>query len=713
MISGTPMIMSGQNQPYVFKMDSFNVLDRGTRTITNSGTFGTDGNAKLYTGMGCKFNGSNQHIETEYVPNINSLTLMQTIRFDSPYTTYDASGSRGGGGRFYFGINAGNLTVGLGSVYRITSFNVLGAGVLRLVLTYRSDGNVYVWANGVLIDTYACGAITSDLPAFHIGRYNYSGTHYGVNGLLNNIIAIEKEITDEDVAYDFNNPEELVAMVVGDNNPNFSFTNDDIKMCYSLTEGSTEITNNLVTNTQSSIVNFTETVWSDSITRDKGLQKSLLEHDVNNKLIGKVENGILNASSGYIVFVNNSHLYIEKCLDDVRGISSKLKAKWCDGTVSYTYPNLESTSFISTWRTTTDNESITLPLRLGYYYDMTVDWGDDTISLVEAHDDINATHIYEVSGVYTITISGVCGAFYFNNVHPDKDKILGISNLGAMYWATLYGAFYGCTNLNNLETKICDTSNVIDMGYAFRELPGVNLNISTLDTAKVELFTYTFYNCLSPTIDVSGFDTSKVTSFLGMFYNTVAEDLDVSGFDTSSAITLSSVFTNSKALVLDISGFDLSKVTTMNGLFQNTVAEINTSGLNTSNVTNFSSMFNGAKSSVIDVSSFDVSNTTSLSSMFQSMPNVLVLDVSGFDTALVTNMATMFYNLPCAVLDVSGFNTANVTTMSNTFYGVQASILDVSGFNTAKVTTMNSMFKFSKANIIDIITITVINVFFR
>ncbi len=48
--------------------------------------------------------------------------------------------------------------------------------------------------------------------------------------------------------------------------------------------------------------------------------------------------------------------------------------------------------FVSIWRTTTDDETITLPLESGGTYDFTVDWGDG--SATQDITDHNASHEY-------------------------------------------------------------------------------------------------------------------------------------------------------------------------------------------------------------------------------------------------------------------------------------------------------------------------------
>jgi hypothetical protein len=110
-------------------------------------------------------------------------------------------------------------------------------------------------------------------------------------------------------------------------------------------------------------------------------------------------------------------------------------------------------AFVSTWRTTTSNETITLPTPTNYE----VNWGDGT-STTNAN-----SHVYSLAGDYEIKIIGNITDFRFNNT-GDKDKILEVSNFGGLNLVN--ASFYGCENLNFIDDnfKVLFTS----LGSAFR-----------------------------------------------------------------------------------------------------------------------------------------------------------------------------------------------------------------------------------------------------
>lgn len=67
--------------------------------------------------------------------------------------------------------------------------------------------------------------------------------------------------------------------------------------------------------------------------------------------------------------------------------------------------------FITTWETTTANESITIPTT-GNGYNYTVNWGDGAITNGENGD---AIHTYATAGTYTVSITGNFPRIYFNS----------------------------------------------------------------------------------------------------------------------------------------------------------------------------------------------------------------------------------------------------------------------------------------------------------
>lgn len=83
--------------------------------------------------------------------------------------------------------------------------------------------------------------------------------------------------------------------------------------------------------------------------------------------------------------------------------------------------------FITTWKTTSNNESIIIPTFSGETYNYTVDWGDGSSNDTNVQGD--ATHNYAASGDHIITITGTFPRIYFD-CGGDKLKIISIDQWG-------------------------------------------------------------------------------------------------------------------------------------------------------------------------------------------------------------------------------------------------------------------------------------------
>ncbi|QAA80457.1 BspA family leucine-rich repeat surface protein [Aequorivita sp. H23M31] len=168
---------------------------------------------------------------------------------------------------------------------------------------------------------------------------------------------------------------------------------------------------------------------------------------------------------------------------DVHGNSSSATAtvtvedplETCDGVVP-------TDNFVTTWKTTMPNETITIPTT-GSGYNYSVDWGDGNS---DAGKTGNASHIYATPGIYTVSISGNFPRIYFNN-GGDRLKIRSIEQWGNIQWSSMNSAFAGAENLVSHATDMPDLSMVNDMYGMFaycRKFNGDanfgNWNVSTV-----------------------------------------------------------------------------------------------------------------------------------------------------------------------------------------------------------------------------------------
>ena len=224
-------------------------------------------------------------------------------------------------------------------------------------------------------------------------------------------------------------------------------------------------------------------------------------------------------------------------------------------------------AFITEWNMPSGD--FTLPLRSGYTYNMTVDWGDGSaLSTVTAYDDVDATHSYS-AGTYQITILGTCATIYINNgsvktyltkviqwgnVNFDNfnNSFYGASNLtylpfgaitGVSGVGSLNGAFENCSGLTSLPSGMFDNfSSSLGLLSLFQGCSG----LTSIPSGLLDVFTGTinftsvFYGCSSLTSIPSGlFDyNTSVTNFINTFRgcNSLSE-IPANLFDNNDAVT--------------------------------------------------------------------------------------------------------------------------------------------------------------------------------
>lgn len=329
---------------------------------------------------------------------------------------------------------------------------------------------------------------------------------------------------------------------------------------------------------------------------------------------------------------------------------------------------VSGTPFVSTWQTTSPNETITLPLVEGYKYKMLVNWGDGSAeSLIGAFDDPAVTHTYATPGTHTISIKGRAEAWRFKDL-GDKNKILTVQELGDLGWRDFSSAFQCCANLTTFIGG--NTSEVVQMSNMFRAASQVTPDIGDWDTSRVTNMSLMFYRAYLADPDVSRWNVSKVSRFNSMFYEASIARPDTSQWDTSSATDMSRLFQGALLANPDVSHWNTSRVVNMSAVFRTT---------NTANP---------------DVSNWDTSNVTDMSLMFSDAQVARPVTTS-WNTSSVTTMSQMFYLALQANPDTRYWDTSNVTDMYRMFRGASLAAPNTLNWNTSKVQNMGGLFSFA------------------
>ena len=176
---------------------------------------------------------------------------------------------------------------------------------------------------------------------------------------------------------------------------------------------------------------------------------------------------------------------------------------------------------------------------------------------------------------------------------------------GAVMPKSCYYWFYDCNNLTQIK------------------------NMESLYTNECTTMYGMFYGCASLTnIDISHFDTSKVTTMFNMFSTCRSlVNIDVSHFNTSHVTNMSNMFYYCDKLVnINLSSFNTENVTTMNMMFDecHSLTKLDLSSFNTENVTDMEQMF-GYCENLVEVNtseSFLIQENSNLKSMFLNCSNL-------------------------------------------------------------------------------------------
>ena len=268
-----------------------------------------------------------------------------------------------------------------------------------------------------------------------------------------------------------------------------------------------------------------------------------------------------------------------------------------------------SSWFVTTWRTTTSNESITVPARGTY----TIDWGDGT---VEENVSGTQSHTYDSAGRHTVRISDGITGFRLDTTN-DAYKLVSIDQWGTAQWTSMYAAFRGGYNMSYNATDAPDLSGVSDASHMFRDARSFNG-------------------------DLSSWDVSSVTTMVDMFRGATAFNKPLSSWDVSSVTDMSRMFSEASSFNGDISGWDVSSVAGMNGMFRGATSfNQPLNSWNTSSLTKIRAMFWGAHSFNQPLDSWNTSSVTDMRSVFTDAQS-FNQPLDSWDVSSVTRMGDMF-----------------------------------------------------------------------
>lgn len=167
----------------------------------------------------------------------------------------------------------------------------------------------------------------------------------------------------------------------------------------------------------------------------------------------------------------------------------------------------DTTSFITTWRTTSANETITIPtFGSGYNYDISTSDGQTFTGVTG-----NQTITFATAGDYDVSISGAFPRIYFNN-GVERAKIVDVKQWGNISWTTFLKSFFGCVNLQLTATDSPNLSNATTLQNMFRGCTILNASINHWDVSNITnmraLLQQTLFNQ-----NIGSWDITNVSNF--------------------------------------------------------------------------------------------------------------------------------------------------------------------------------------------------------
>ncbi len=359
------------------------------------------------------------------------------------------------------------------------------------------------------------------------------------------------------------------------------------------------------------------------------------------------------------------------------------------GSFGAAHGQADTTTFITKWKTTAANESVTLPITVasGSY---TVDWGDGTADTTGSA--ANPTHTYATTGTHTVTVSGNLSRIHLGGDSSNAAKLVSIDQWGDSRWTTMASAFRGAANMAYNATDAPDLSGVTDMSRMFKSAFHVqphSHDLSGWDVSNVTNMSSMFEHTNAFNADISSWDVSSVTNMSNMFHLTSSFDQPLNSWDTSSVTSMRSMFSGASSFDQPLSSWDVSSVTDMSAMFFSSDFNQQIDSWDVSSVTNMYRMFHDSDFNQ-QIDSWDTSSVIHMSYMFARAS--FDQPLNSWDTSSVTNMRSMFHDASSFDQPLNSWDTSSVTSMRSMFSGASSFDQPLSSWDVSSVTDMSSMF---------------------
>ncbi|MEM7484689.1 MAG: BspA family leucine-rich repeat surface protein [Bacteroidota bacterium] len=271
--------------------------------------------------------------------------------------------------------------------------------------------------------------------------------------------------------------------------------------------------------------------------------------------------------AGVLSLTNGKSLDFETKTEHTLFVSAEDGELETNAKVTITVQNVNDT-FVTTWRTTEDGESITIGLFVGgLTYDFMIDWGDGTV------EDITETggiaHSYATAGNHVVTIQGYFPGIRMAGQPLSAPKLISLDQWGNNKWEHMVGAFQGCENMVYKATDVPDLSKVSSFSSMFRDAEKFNGDIGNWEVDNIVSMASMFAGASSFNGDISNWNTENVTNMSFMFNGASSFNGNIGNWNVSSVTTMHSMFSGASSFDQDIGGWNIGSITNMENMFDN------------------------------------------------------------------------------------------------------------------------------------------------
>ena len=350
--------------------------------------------------------------------------------------------------------------------------------------------------------------------------------------------------------------------------------------------------------------------------------------------------------------------------------------------------------FITTWRTTQTEETITIFTNPDYTYNFDIDWENDGI--------IDATgvtgeiaHEYPAAGDYQVAIFGDFPHFRSKVAQggSNNTQLVDINQWGSIEWESMRKSFNGSVNLEYSAEDAPDLSRVQNFDFIFANCFAFNGDIGHWDVSNVTSMWAAFSRARVFNQNLDEWDVSKVKNMFYMFRDTEMFNSPLNGWIVDSVVNMSHMFDGASAFNQPLDMWTTTHVTNMSHMFASAVAfNKPLNGWTVDSVMDMSHMFYRARTFDQPLDLWTTSRVTDMSSMFLEAES-FNSSLNGWDVDSVINMSRMFSQATSFDQSLDQWITTSVKDMSSMFSRASSFDQNLNGWNVDSVLNMRRIFE--------------------